>query len=66
MTPEAVLLAGNGLLLGILCFLAKQVLTDVRTIRDRVLILWEWYQNNAERRSAEFHGLADRKPMEKR
>lgn len=39
-------LLGNGMLLAIVGYLAVEVRKDVREIRDKVLIMWRWFDGN--------------------
>lgn len=44
MDPVIGLLAGNGVLLAVLSYLAKEIRKDTRDTRDKVLILWDHHQ----------------------
>lgn len=53
MTEVTAVLAGNGILLALLSYLGIEIRRDVRYTRDKVLILWEWYSTQLERRRAD-------------
>jgi hypothetical protein len=43
-------LLGNAVLLAVFAYLAVEIRRDVRETRDKVLVMWEWYQTIVERR----------------
>lgn len=44
---------GNVIILGLLSYLAIELRRDVRETRDKMIVMWDWYQNHVERRHDE-------------
>lgn len=43
-------ITGNVVILGLLSYLLAEMRSDIRQTRDKVLIIWDWYENTLERR----------------
>lgn len=52
MDSTSILLAGNGLLLTILIYLAKEMRSDVREMSVKVAVLWEWFSERQKATNA--------------